>query len=164
MSEQDLASGFSLIPYESRELAAPLTARSHILSEMVESSLALARDSVVTQVDLDSLVREGKRLYRSNGDGMTAENIQAFGLFLRAAEGGHAEAQNRVYRCYRSEQGVQRDEAMELVWLRKSVEGGFAEAQDQLGYCYYFGPHSPPKASAGSLNALVSFRMRVAWT
>ena len=67
----------------------PHGAENRILSEMIESSLVLARDSVPAPIDLDALVREGKRLYRSMGEGMTEENIRAFKLFFRAAEAGH---------------------------------------------------------------------------
>jgi len=107
------------------------------MSEMIESSLAVARDSAPAKIDLDALVCEGKRLYR--GVGMTEEDIQAFGLFLRAAMGGHSEAQYLVSRCYHWEHGAQLDEAQALDWLRKSAEAGFSEAQYWLGNAYSYG-------------------------
>lgn len=103
--------------------------------------------ATVAPVDLDALVREGKKLYR--GTAMTQdernrpEDIQAFSLFLRAAEGGHSEAQYIVSNCYDWEHGVQRDEAKVLDWLRKSAVAGFAEAQDRLGYRYFYGEGMP---------------------
>jgi TPR repeat protein len=139
-----------------------------ILSGMVADTLALARDAALAQVDLDALVREGKRLYcrmmkgrglrageltpediqsfnfrlasgLSQRQGVREEDIQAFALFYRAAKAGHAEAQFIVSRCYTWGHGVQRDEAQVLNWLRKSAESGFAEAQNDLGDCYLSG-------------------------
>ena len=96
-----------------------------------------ARDAVINQIDLDALVREGKRIYR--GEGMTEGDIRAFGLFLRAAAGGHREAQYLVSRCYHWEHGVQLDEELAVDWLRRSAEAGFAEAQYWLGNAYSYG-------------------------
>ena len=59
----------------------------------------LAKGLAPTVMELDALVREGKRLFR--GEGMTEEDIAAFALFLRAAEGGHGEAQWLVSECYK---------------------------------------------------------------
>jgi len=112
-----------------------------ILSGMVAEALSLARESAVETVDLDALVHAGKRLYR--GEGKTEEDIKAFGLFLRAAEGGHSEAQYLVSRCYHWEHGVQLDEDLALDWLRRSAEAGFAEAQYWLGNAYSYGDGVP---------------------
>ena len=46
MSEQDSHTGFSLVPFGSRELALPETAQDCILGEMVEASLAQAQATV----------------------------------------------------------------------------------------------------------------------
>lgn len=55
MNEQDSDHGFSLVPYGSRELALSDSAQDCVLAEMVESSLALARESAVVQPDLVAL-------------------------------------------------------------------------------------------------------------
>ncbi len=96
----------------------------------------LARDSARSSVDLDALVREATGLYRSNGEGMTEENIRAFKLFLRAAEAGHSEAQSDLGYCYNKGNGVPQDYVEAVKWFRKAADQGHADAQDVLGYCY----------------------------
>ena len=131
MGERDSENDFGLVPQPPRELEVTRTARSRIISEMVDSSLELARVSSVAQVDLDALVREGKRLYR--GKGMTDGDIQAFGLFLRAAERGHSEAQYLLSTCYLYGHGIEKDVVQSLEWHQKSAESGFAQAQYERG-------------------------------
>ena len=87
MSEDDPNN--QLAQVEHGALALTSLADSRILSEMVGASLVLARDSAVAHVDLDPLVREGKRLYCSivKGRGLRAgelreEDIQAFNFRL----------------------------------------------------------------------------------
>ena len=136
MSEQDSDTEFSLVPYGSRELIVTETAQDCILAEMVESSLVLARASAVSAIDLDALVREGKRLQRK--EGMTPEDVQAFQLFHRAAVAGHAEGQFLASRCYRLGNGVQQDEATALEWLKKAADAGWGAGYFCLGiYCIY---------------------------
>jgi TPR repeat protein len=103
----------------------------------------LARDSARASVDLDALVREAKRLYRSNGEGMTEENIRAFKSFLRAAEAGHSEAQSNLGWCYRKGNGVPQDYLEAVKWFRKAADQGDTDAQDGLGYCYAEGQGVP---------------------
>ncbi len=121
----------------SHELTATQIMRNRILGEMVESSLVLAKEITPGNVDLDALVRDGKRI--RNGEGMTPENIQAFNLFYRAAAAGHREAQFEVFICYKSERGVKQDCAKALEWLRKSADAGFARAFNRLALEYTWG-------------------------
>ena len=75
----------------------PQTAGNRILVGMVESSLAVARQVTSKERELDALVREANRVQVGGaGNEMNPNNIRAFQLFLRAAEGGHAEAQYEV--------------------------------------------------------------------
>ena len=128
MSEDDPNNDAELVRVE-HGLALTSLADNRIVSEMVGDSLVLARDSAPAPVDLDALVREAKRLYRSKGDGMTEENIRAFKLFLRAAEAGHSEAQFYLGWCYRDGQGVPQDYVEAVKWYRKAAEQGHADAQ-----------------------------------
>lgn len=170
MNEDEPNKHAELVHVEPGTLALTSLAENRILTEMVGASLVLARDSAITSVDLDAVVREGKRLYcgvlnkiagrivvedwdfwgafdlRTESDLWTeqepsAEDTQAFALFLRTAEAGHVEAQCIVAMCYLWGHGVQRDEDEQLVvkWLRKAGESGFAEAQFRLGLCYRYG-------------------------
>ena len=123
MSEDDPNNGAELVPVE-HGLALTSLADNRIVSETVGVSLVLARDSAPAPVDLDALVREAKRLYRSKGDGMTEENIRAFKLFLRAAEAGHSEAQDYLGWCYNNGQGVPQDYVEAVKWFRKAADEG----------------------------------------
>jgi hypothetical protein len=131
----------SLILRPSQEPNSLQTVGHRILGEMVGSSLALAREVSPTNVDLDTLVRDGKRLYR--GGGMTQEDIQAFELFYRAAAVGHAQAQFLLSDCYLHGFGVPKDPLTALEWLQKSAESGFAFAQFLFGTYYESGAGVP---------------------
>ena len=105
----------------------PQVGQNRILVEMIETVLATAREIAPANIDLDQLVREGKRL--QSGGGLKPENIQAFKLFYQAATAGHSEAQFLVGKCYNLGRGVEPDEAQYLSWLRKSADSGVAKAQ-----------------------------------
>jgi len=90
------------------------------------------KDDGNTAVDLNTLVREGKR--SQSGSGATPGNLRAFELFRKAAAAGHAEAQFLISEYYRFELGVKLDRAEYLYWLQKSAESGFAPAQNALGF------------------------------
>ena len=78
---------------------------------------------------------EGKRLQRKQGN--TPEDTQAFGLFHRAAEAGHAEGQYYLFLCYRDGHGVAQDRANSRKWLKRAAEGGWGAACLCLGvYCW----------------------------
>jgi len=132
----------SLILRPSHELNVRIVP-GRVLSEMVTSTLTLAREVVPATVDFDALVREGKRI--QSGQGMTPENIRAFKLFFQAATAKHPEAQYLVSECYGCGRGIEENQSESLGWLQKSAESGFAEAQSALGDRYYevredFGP------------------------
>lgn len=130
----------SLIPQPDVSLGKATAAPTRILTEIIEQTLVLARDSIVAPVDLDALVREGEKLLRSKGGGMTEENIRAFGLFLRAAEAGHGEAQYILASsCYLTGQGVPKDNGEVLKWYRKAAEHEHPHAQYTLGTYYLAG-------------------------
>lgn len=122
-----------LVSRPSDELAAPSIGANRILSEMVKSSLAVA--NVLTQeAEFDALVKEAKRLQEGGaGNEMNPNNVRAFRLFLRAAEGGHPGAQREVAMCFREGVGVGYGGAECDKWLRLAAEGGDAEAQWMYG-------------------------------
>lgn len=114
-----------------------------ILSGMAKDMLTLTRGNSITRSDLDALVIEGKRIQRCQG--MTPEDVKAFGLFHRAAIVGHREAQLLVFECYLDGNGVREDVAKALDWFQKSAESGFVEAQRRLGD-FYQGTHNYTEA------------------
>jgi TPR repeat protein len=127
MSDQETENDRSLIQYW------PHGRQRRIASwAMVEGSLALAKESTVSRVDLDALVREGKRLQRK--EGMIPDDVRAFDLFHQAATAEHHEAQFLAFQCYRDGNGVPQDLISGIEWLKKSAESGFAPAQCTIAY------------------------------
>jgi TPR repeat protein len=61
---------------------------------------------------------------------------EAAKCFSKAAEQGHAKAQNQLGYMYFVGQGVPKDYAKAVQWCRKSADQGSSMAQSQLGYMY----------------------------
>lgn len=127
----------SIVLRPSQEVALLRPTQNRIVADMIVGSLAAARAIIPAKVDLEALVREGKRIQR--GEGMTPENIQAIELFLRAASGGHAEAHFLIFQCYYYGSGIEHDQTQAIKWLEKSADHGHAEGQGVLGECYEHG-------------------------
>jgi S1-C subfamily serine protease len=62
----------------------------------------------------------------------------ALRVFISLAEKGNPEAQERVGSMYLWGEGVARDLAKAVAWLRKSADQGYASAQYWLGTTYHF--------------------------
>ena len=74
-----------------------------------------------------------------NGDGVSADPVQAANWFRVAAEQGSAVAQNNLGLMHLKGQGVSQDDAKAAKWMRSSAEQGFAVAQNRLGAMYEHG-------------------------
>jgi len=109
---------------------------------------ALAKDSAVAHVDLDALVREGKRLRSRKDKGMTGDNLVAFKLFSKAAEAGHVEAQYYLGLCYLYGDGIEQDNTKALTLLERSASAGFVNAMICLAAQYLTGRHFPKNEDA----------------
>lgn len=70
---------------------------------------------------------------------------QAFVFFLKAAEGGLAEAQYELGSCYGSGAGITKDLTEHVKWVMKSAEGGYAKAQHWMYNLHRFGVLSAEK-------------------
>ena len=81
----------------------------------------------------ESLSRKGGEYYDRK------EYKQAVDCFRKAAEQGHAAAQNWLGYCYYQGYGVAKDYPEAVKWYRKAVEQGNAAAQNNLGLCYQYG-------------------------
>jgi TPR repeat protein len=68
--------------------------------------------------------------------GAARDEAQATAWFRKAAEQGHAYAQNILGNRYAYGWGVAKDEALAAAWLRKAAEQGHAVAQTRLGGMY----------------------------
>ena len=63
---------------------------------------------------------------------------EAVKWYRKAAEQGHAGAQNNLGVCYENGYGVTKDYYEAVKWYRKAAEQGLADAQCNLGLCYEF--------------------------
>ncbi len=67
------------------------------------------------------------------------QDKEAFALYLKAAERGHAPAQGALPWIYNQGRGVEQDNAQALLWARKGAEQGDGSAQMFLGSVYVLG-------------------------
>ena len=81
--------------------------------------------------------------YYYGGNGKQTDYSEAVEWFRKAAEQGHAGAQNNLGVCYENGRGVLKDYSEAVKWYRKAAEQGHAGAQYNLGVCYYFGQGVP---------------------
>ena len=64
------------------------------------------------------------------------EYKEAFGYYQKAAEQGHAHAQNNLGQCYFFGEGIGQDYEKAVNWFTKAAEQGNPSAQSNLGICY----------------------------
>jgi uncharacterized protein len=79
------------------------------------------------------------RLVAKGAKGLTKNQDMAFKLFVSAASGGQAEAQNALGEIYRQGRGVPADFAKAAEWYRKAAQANYAPAQNSLGILYLDG-------------------------
>ena len=70
------------------------------------------------------------------GRGVSVDDKEAVKWFRKAAEGGHADAQNNLGVFYERGEGITQDYSEAVKWYRKAAESGDAYAQYNLGLCY----------------------------
>ena len=78
-------------------------------------------------------------IYSTGGFGVNKDERKAFEFVKKAAEQGHAGAQNRLGLCFEKGKGVQQDYQKAVYWYTKAAEQGSAAAQFNLGYMYFAG-------------------------
>jgi len=66
-------------------------------------------------------------------------NADAFKWMIKAADAGHAAAQNNIGLSYLHALGAPKDEKKAFFWFEKSAEQGLAYAQSELAMLYYRG-------------------------
>ena len=71
----------------------------------------------------------------------------AFALYMKAAEGGHAESQYQVGFRYRRGLGVAADPARAMDWFKRAAAAGNGYAKEDLGELYETGEFGPPDAA-----------------
>ncbi len=78
-------------------------------------------------------------MHLAGSGGLEQSDKEAAANFLRAAEGGFAEAQSNLGILYRFGRGVAQSDQQAVSWLRKAAEQGHAVGQLGLGEMYYLG-------------------------
>lgn len=99
-------------------------------------------EEFVPLVVQEILVEDPEVLYET-GRSLPHDLGQAAELFRRAAEQGHAGAQDSLGWMYFTGQGVTQDDARALAWTREAAEQGVAGAQDRLALMYADGRGVP---------------------
>jgi len=79
-----------------------------------------------------------------NGIGRQRNDQEAFGLFLRAAEQGHGQAQYHLGQMYGLGRGTAQDYGKALSWLQKAAQQGVGDAQHLLCLAYALGRGAVP--------------------
>jgi len=79
-----------------------------------------------------------------NGMGRQRDDREAFGLLLRAAEQGHAQAQYHLGQMYGRGRGTAQDYGKALSWLQKAAQQGVGDAQHLLCLAYALGRGAVP--------------------
>ena len=77
--------------------------------------------------------------YYKGSNGKPQNYTEAAKWYKKAAEQGHATAQNFLGVCYYNGSGVTQNYAEAMRWYRKAAEQGDAIAQTNLGSCHYNG-------------------------
>mgnify|MGYP002136838370 FL=1 len=72
----------------------------------------------------------------ANGRGAAQNDKEAVAWYRKAAEQGHANAQNNLGVMYANGQGVSQNDKEAVTWYRKAAEQGNANAQKNLGVRY----------------------------
>lgn len=89
--------------------------------------LASREENAMAQCALGELYQTGK--------GVKQDYAQAVHWYSKAAEQGHADAQNNLGVMYQ----YRENNAQAIHWLRKAAEQGHAKAQSRLAWMYYIG-------------------------
>jgi uncharacterized protein len=119
-----------------------------VCAEPVDDALAaLERKDYAAAVALfEPLAEQGSSIAQVSlahllydGDGVSANAVQAAKWFRLAAEQGDENAQYNLGVMYENGKGVERDLAEAVEWWRKAARQGLADAQYNLGAMYYNG-------------------------
>jgi len=83
---------------------------------------------------VEELFEKGDRYY--HGQGVRKNLTLALRSYRKAAEQGHAAAQNRLGWMYEKGEGVDTDYGEAVTWYRRAAEQGHINAMNDLGYMY----------------------------
>lgn len=123
-----LDKGFEFCPYCVSQLV--------VNNETVRSSFETENHTIIIN-NIETEFEEGIKYYY--GKGVRQNYTEAAKWFRKAAERGHAVAQNSLGEMYKSGKGVRHDNVEAAKWFRKAAEQGLADAQYSLGMLYFIG-------------------------
>lgn len=158
MTEQSVNSNFSLVPRQPQELSIHQRAQNRILSEMIASSLSVAKElsrvrdimGTVVPDDLEAFVRVSKHMERRWGETESEKRLlhaifEKPSWYRKAAEEGDPDSQNNLAICYYNGSGkeIPPDYFEAASWFRKAAEQGYIYAQINTAHCYALGRGVP---------------------
>jgi TPR repeat protein len=125
---------FELVPRLPGALEKAELGAKRVLADMVQEALALARAKVQAQSipalpsypssDVEAWYQKAASYFQ--GKGVPKDYAEALKWYRKAADQGHALAQNGVGVCYERGCGVLKDYAEAVKWFRKAAELGEA--------------------------------------
>ncbi len=124
-----LKNGFKALSSAKKALIVAAIVCSFVIA--VAGAFCAAR--VMETMETDGAVRQ----YNMGVVSMEREEYEnAVRYFRKAAEQGHAQAQNNLGVCYANGKGVEKDVYEAVKWYRKAAEQRYVLAQYNLGVCY----------------------------
>lgn len=93
--------------------------------------------------DAESFFQTGERYF--NGTGLAQDYAEAVKWYRKAAEKGHADAENNLGNCYYYGKGVPQDYTEAVKWYRKAADHGNADAEVNLRVLLLFRARRPGK-------------------
>jgi len=124
-----LKNGFKALSSAKKALIVAAIVCSFVIA--VAGAFCAAR--VMETMETDGAVRQ----YNMGVVSMEREEYEnAVRYFRKAAEQGHAPAQNNLGVCYENGKGVEKDVYEAVKWYRKAAEQRYVLAQYNLGVCY----------------------------
>jgi TPR repeat protein len=137
-------------PSSAVEKAAPGAKR--VLAGMVAETIALAESRSLIKFDpnasplLEAWFQKGKNYFE--GKNVPVDNVEAEKWIRKAAEKGHAKAQNWLGLLYQCGRGVPHDTVEAAKWYRKAAEQGDESGLYNMGNFYYHGWGDIPQNKA----------------
>lgn len=114
------------------------------MSDIVREARAKARKG-----DTQAMIQLAEWYYFGS-EHLEISHIKSFDWMLKAAEHGHAGAQNGVGCRYETGDGVGKDMEKAFEWYRKAVEGGDADACFNLALLYDAGAVTPENTATAA--------------
>lgn len=143
MNSKNRKDNISLVPRPQSAVEKFEPGAKHVLALMVFDTLAIAQKHLApattspTKAEVENWCRMGDKYYW--GRGVPQNYVEAMKWFRKAAEQGHANAQNYIGHCHYCGFGVRQDYTESVKWFRKAAEQCNPAAPFNLSDCYEHG-------------------------